>query len=90
MDKELIEKLDRLAAEEDLNRSTIARKLLKKGYKNYLKKKTADRYKKGEITISKAAEEAGITVWAMEQFLVEEGYKSSFSLKDLEQESSNL
>lgn len=90
MSKDLIRKLDRLASKEKLDRSTITRKLLKEGYKEYLKKKAADRYKKGKVTISKAAEEAGITVWEMEKFLVEQGYKSSYSIKDLEQERTNL
>lgn len=90
MDKELIEKLDSLGSEEDLDRSTIARKLLKQRYKDYLIKKAADRYKKGKITVSKAVEEAEITVWNMEQFLIEQGYKSGYCLKDLRRESSHL
>lgn len=90
MDEDLIKKLDRLASQENLDRSTIVRKLLKEGYGDYLKKRAAERYKKGRITISKAAEVAGITVWEMEKFLVEEGYKSSYSIEDLKKENFNL
>jgi len=84
-----LEKFDELASEEQLDRSTLIRRLLEEGYERYLKKKAAEEYKKGKITISKAAERAGVTVWEMENFLVEEGYVSSYSVKDLEEEMEN-
>lgn len=90
MDEELLKKLDEMSDEEGLDRSTLMRRLLKKGYKMIKKEKSADKYKKGQITLSKAAEEAGTTIWEMEKFLIESGYKSEYSIKDLEQEISNL
>ncbi len=83
LDKEFIEKLESTGEEENLDRSTIIRKFLQKGYRAYMKEKAADKYRKGEITISKAAEMADITVWEMEKFLVEEGYVSKYSIEDL-------
>ena len=50
----------------------------------------AEKYKKGQITLDKAAEEAEITLWEMEKFLVESGYKSDYSVKDLEKETSEI
>ena len=49
-------------------------------------KKAAQEYIQGKITISEAAHKAEITILEMEQYLVEEGYKSSYSIYDLDKE----
>lgn len=90
MEEGLLRKIDRLSDIEKLDRSTLVRKLLREGYKDYLKRKAAERYKRGEITISQAAKEAETTIWEIEKFLVEGGYKSDYSVKDLKEEISNL
>ena len=43
-------------------------------------------YKKGKITLSEAANRANLTLWEMEKFLVDRGYKSEYSIEDLEKE----
>lgn len=90
MDEDLLKKLDRISEEENLDRSTLVRKLLGKGYESFLKERAAEKYKRGEITLSKAAEEANITLWEMEEFLIKSGYISKYSIKDLKQEITNL
>ncbi len=90
MDEELLKKLDKMSKEESLDRSTLVRKLLQKGYKLRKKEKAAEKYKKGRITLGKAAEEAETTIWEMEKFLVESGYKSEYSVEDLEREISEI
>lgn len=73
--------------EEIQDRSSTLRKLIYLGYKNFIRMKAANKYIKGTITISKAAEEADTTIWDMEKYLVDEGFKSSYSLDDLEEET---
>ena len=90
MDDELLKKLDEMSNEESVDRSTLVRRLVRKGYELRKKEIAANKYKEGRITLSKAAEEAGITVWEMEKYLVESGYKSEYSVKDLEREMSNV
>ncbi len=90
IDEDFIEKLESIGEEEQLDRSTMIRKLLEKGYRQYLKEKAADRYRRGEVTISKAAEIAEMTIWEMERYLVEEGYVSEYSAKDLMDELETL
>jgi metal-responsive CopG/Arc/MetJ family transcriptional regulator len=75
-------KLDEMSRIEGVDRSTLIRKLIRKGFEEYLKEKAAEKYIRGKITISKAAEEAGITIWEMEKFLVGRGYKSAYSVED--------
>ena len=38
--------------------------------------------------MSKAAKVAGLTLWEMEKCMIEQGYKSDYSIEDLEKESS--
>ena len=44
------------------------------------------RRKEGKVTISEAARKAGISVWDMEKYLVDSGFKSSYNIEDLKKE----
>ena len=86
LDKEFLKRIESLSQEEQLDRSTAMRILLEEGYRNFVKRKAAELYKAGKITLSKASEKAGITLWEMEQYLVSQGFKSQYSVEDLKQE----
>jgi predicted HTH domain antitoxin len=88
--KEVLRQIERLSKEEMEDRSTVIRKLVLIGYKNFIQKKTAEEYLKGSITLSEAAHLAGLTIWEMEKYLVEHGFKSSYSIEDLEREMKIL
>lgn len=89
-DDEMLERLEKLSKEENTDRSTIIRNLVEEGYRRHMADKAAEKYRKGEITLSKAAEKAGLTVWEMQKHLVENGFTSEYSIKNLEQEAQNL
>lgn len=55
-----------------------------------IKRKAIKEYLKGQITLSEAAQQAGLTLWEMERYLVEQGFKSSYSVEDLEREMKAL
>ncbi len=84
--QEIMEKIEKISEDEAEDRSTVIRKLLIIGYRDFIKKKAAEGYIKGKITMSKAAKQAEITVWEMEKYLIEQGYKSEYSIEDLEKE----
>jgi len=86
LDKNFLEKIDKLSHEEVSDRSDVLRKLIQEGYKSIIKKKAAQKYIRGNVTISEAARLAEMTIWEMEQFLIEEGHKSSYSIDDLKNE----
>jgi len=86
LDKTILRKIEELSKEEVLDRSTTIRKLVYLGYQNIIKKKAAEEYIKGKITLSEAASKAELTIWEMEQYLVESGYKSSYSIEDFSTE----
>ena len=81
-----MEKITRISEGEAEDRSTTIRKLLIIGYRNFIKKKAAEDYITGKITMSKAAKQAEITVWEMEKYLIDQGYRSEYSIEDLEKE----
>ncbi|MEK6893256.1 MAG: UPF0175 family protein [Nanoarchaeota archaeon] len=84
--KEMMSKIDKLGKQEMADRSTIIRKLVMAGYYDFMKKKTAEEYAKGNLTLSEAAEQTGLTIWEMERYLIENGFRSSYSAEDLEKE----
>jgi metal-responsive CopG/Arc/MetJ family transcriptional regulator len=85
-DQDFLKKIDKISKEEVLDRSSTIRKLTYLGYKNMIKKNAAKNYIKGKITLSEAAHRAELTIWEMEKYLVKEGFKSSYSIEDLEKE----
>jgi metal-responsive CopG/Arc/MetJ family transcriptional regulator len=87
---DLLEKLDHLSDEHGLDRSTVIRRLLRIGYEEFMLEEAADRYRRGDITISEAADHAECTVWELERYLVQEGYVSDYSIADLEREQDAL
>jgi len=84
--KEILERIEEMGKIEMEDRSTIIRKLVIEGYFNLIRKKAAEEYAKGRITLSKAAKLARLTLWDMEEYLVNNGFISKYSIKDLERE----
>ena len=94
LSKEILKMINRLSKDELEDRSTIIRKLVMIGYKDFIKKKAAENYVKGKITISEASHQAELTILEMEKYLIERGYVSYYSIEDFEKElklvNSNL
>lgn len=84
--EEILKLIEELSKEEMEDRSTIIRKLVLIGYKDFMQRKVAEEYLKGNITLSEAAHKSGLTLWEMEKYLVQQGFKSSYSIEDLEKE----
>ena len=85
--KDVLVSIEKLSEEEHEDRSTIIRKLVILGYADLMKERAAQKYLSGIITLSEAAHQADLTLWEMEQSLVERGFKSSYSIEDLEREA---
>ncbi len=88
--KEVLSRIERLSREEAEDRSTMIRRLVIQGYSNFIREKAAQRYRDGRLTLSGAAHQAGLTLWEMERYLIEHGYKSSYSVEDLASELHSL
>ncbi len=90
IDYDFLKVVDNLSKEETIDRSTMLRKLLSLGYRDFMRQKAKEKYLAGQITISQAAKIADLTIWEMQRYLVEEGYKSEYSIKDLEEDMGLL
>ena len=90
LDNDLLKKVGNIARAEDEDRSTVIRKLLMRGYRDWIKAKAAEAYIHGDTTMSEAAHRAGLSVWDMARYLVERGFKSSYSVEDLMTEAAGL
>ena len=88
--EDVLKKIEKLSKEEMEDRSTIIRKLVIMGYLNFMKKKAVEEFIKGSITFSEAAHQAGLSLWDMEKCLVEHGFRSDYSVEDLEKEMKIL
>ena len=86
LNKDFLNRIKELEKEESLDRSSVIRKLAHIGYKELMKEKAYEDYLKGKITFSEAAHKAEMTIWEMAKFFVEKGYKSSYSIEDLDDE----
>ncbi|MBI4176676.1 MAG: UPF0175 family protein [Candidatus Aenigmarchaeota archaeon] len=86
LEKKLLERIEKLGKEEDMDRSTAIRHLIKLGYNAALHEKAAKEYMAGKVTLSEAAAIAEVTVWEMAHYLVDRGFKSSYSIEDLGEE----
>ena len=87
---EVLKQIEKVSREENEDRSTVIRKLVMLGYKDFMRKKAAEDYKKGLTTVSEAAHSAGLTIWEMEEYLVGQGFKSSYSVEELDKEMEML
>ncbi len=83
---EFLHKIDSLGEDVNLDRSTVLRQLITKGYEELLKEKIAQKYFEGKLTFSTAAHRANMSLWDFERFLVDKGFKSQYSLEDLQEE----
>jgi metal-responsive CopG/Arc/MetJ family transcriptional regulator len=90
IDKKLFERVEKVGHAENLDRSTAMRILLEEGYASYSKRKAAEEYKSGKITFSEAARKANNTIWEFEQYLVQNGFKSQYSVSDMQEELKKI
>ena len=51
-----------------------------------IREKAGQYYIQGKITLTEAAKQSNLTLWEMERYLIEEGFKSEYSLEELERE----
>ncbi len=90
LEKKMVKELNQIADEEHVDRTTVIRKLIAEAIQNYKKDMVLRKYEQGKISISKAAEDTGLTVGEIEEYMVKKGYISTYSTVDLEREMELL
>ena len=90
MDSAFLGQVEKLGEEEAVDRCTLLRNLIRTGYQEKLKRRAAQLYKEGKITFSESARQAGLTLWEMQHYLIDSGFRSEYSLDDLQEEMKLL
>ncbi len=65
LEEDILEDLERVAKEESLDRATVIRRLLKESVKRWDLDRALRGYERGELSIGRAAEEAGLSQWEL-------------------------
>ncbi len=73
VDQRQMERLEKISREEKIDRSAALRKVLEIGIREYMRRKAVDDYRKGRLSIGKAAEEADVSVAEFYKILEDEG-----------------
>jgi len=80
--KNVFDYIEEQAKRENVDRSVMIRRLMERGMAEFRKERAAGLYMEGKTSISGAAEVASLTIPEMVEYLVNKGYKSSYSLED--------
>lgn len=83
--KKQVEQLNKISKEEGIDRSTALRKVLGIGLREYSRERALDRYHRGKISIGKAAQEAGVSVFEIYDILEAAKIPIQIDIKSLKQ-----
>lgn len=86
VNEELSERIDEIAEEEDLDRSTVVRKFLADGTRNWLIEKNLEDYEAGRVTLWQAADRCGLSLWEIIQEAREREIHVPYTVDELEED----
>lgn len=72
LDRRQVEELEKISKEEKIDRSTALRKVLDIGIGEYAKRRAVDDYRKGVVSIGRAAKEAKVSIAEFYKILEDE------------------
>jgi len=88
--KDEAQKIDDLASALGLDRGSLLKQLIRKGYKDLQTQRALDAYRRGKITLSRAAEIAGLSLRDILLQLPEESIELSYDLRELQRDMENI
>ncbi len=86
----IIAELEKIEQVEQADRSTVLRKLLYRALKDWKFEHYSQEYGQGRMTLGRAAEEAGGSVWEMMDYVRQRKIPAQYSLEDLEHDLKNI
>jgi len=90
LDLEEVKLLESLAEMSGFDRSTLIKSLLRKGMKELRLEQAIEAYRKERITLSRAAEVAGLSVWDFVAGMQEEGLELHYGVRDFDADMARL
>lgn len=88
--KERIELVEEIARAEKVDRSTILDRALEHYTREWKLQKALESYSEGHITLSRAAEVAGLSVWEMIDAVEKRRISPQYDIEDLEDDLKAL
>jgi predicted HTH domain antitoxin len=86
----LVSDIKKIEGVEQIDRSTVLRKLLNKAIIEWKKEYAAKLYSEGSITLEKAAMDAGASVREMMEYLKQKKIPSQYDTEDLDEDMKNF
>jgi predicted HTH domain antitoxin len=86
LDSEEVKMLDEAANRDGLDRSSLLKRLMRRGYADYRLEAACAAYRHGDVTLSRAAEMAGISLYDLLSRLPGAGLQMNLSADDLRRE----
>ena len=84
LDRQTVAALERLAESQSLDRSVVVRRMLQDGIQRWQRNNALASYQRGDISIGRAAEEAGISVWEAIALAREAGVAHPIDIGDVD------
>jgi len=88
--RERIELIEEIARREKVDKSTILDRALERYTKEWLLERAVESYREGAVTLSRAAEMAGISIWEMIDILEKRKIALQYDVEDLEEDLKTL
>ncbi len=88
--KHRIKQIEQIAHEEKVDKSTILDRALEHYTKEWTLKKALELYRNGKITLSRAAETAGLTIWEIIDALEKRKIVLQYDAEDFEEDMKTL
>jgi len=88
--KDEARKIDELAADLGLDRGALLKQLIRKGLKDIQTERALDAYRRGTITLSRAAEIAELTLRDILLLLPEESIELNYDVRELQRDMENI
>ncbi|MBI2598124.1 MAG: UPF0175 family protein [Candidatus Diapherotrites archaeon] len=89
-EKEDTKKIEDVAKEEKTDKTSVLKKMVSMGLKQYQLEKAIKQYQEGKMSTAKAAEMAGISLWEMMDKLKEKNIANPLSEQEFKEGLKNL
>jgi len=83
-------KIDKLATDLGLDRGALLKQLIRKGLKDIQTERALDAYRRGTITLSRAAEIAELTLRDILLLLPEESIELNYDVREFQRDMENI
>lgn len=90
LSKDRIELIEEMAREERVDKSTILDRALERYTKEWKLQKATESYREGLVTLSRAAEIAGISIWEMIDVISKKKIPPQYDIEDLDEDLKAL